>query len=137
MGQFEDHSPPPPLIIQLRCSEPEHGSPSGERLDVGVAGLRQVGHDGFCQSAFATGVDNIVGFTAGAEADHVHEGSFKAISSDGFEKLPQTFFAPRPPAPTFTQAPAGAGDRASYRYLDDALLLIRNGRIAAAGGPPN
>ncbi|PKU24406.1 guanine deaminase [Telmatospirillum siberiense] len=34
---------------------------------------------------------------------------------------------------TFTKTPAGLGDRDSYRYLDDGLLLIRDGRIAAVG----
>ncbi|HXP95949.1 MAG TPA: guanine deaminase, partial [Telmatospirillum sp.] len=34
---------------------------------------------------------------------------------------------------TFTGTPAGAGDHSSYRYLDDALLLIEGGRISAVG----
>lgn len=34
---------------------------------------------------------------------------------------------------SFRQAPAGPGDSASYRYIDDGLLLAEDGRIAAVG----
>lgn len=34
---------------------------------------------------------------------------------------------------TFTATPAGVGDRGSYRYLDDALVLVRDGRVSAVG----
>lgn len=34
---------------------------------------------------------------------------------------------------SFSGTPGGVGDRESYRYLDDGLLLIKGGRIAAVG----
>jgi guanine deaminase len=34
---------------------------------------------------------------------------------------------------TFTELPRGAGDHTCYRYLEDALLVIENGHIAAVG----
>jgi guanine deaminase len=33
----------------------------------------------------------------------------------------------------FTRPPTGAGDHGSYRYIDDGLLVIEGGRIAAVG----
>ena len=34
---------------------------------------------------------------------------------------------------TFLRAPNGAGDAGSYRYLDDAVILVRDGKIDAVG----
>ncbi|MGH7074908.1 MAG: guanine deaminase [Stellaceae bacterium] len=34
---------------------------------------------------------------------------------------------------SFIRAPAGAGDAASYRYIEDGIILIADGRIAAIG----
>ncbi len=34
---------------------------------------------------------------------------------------------------TFLRAPSGAGDGASYRYLEDGILLVEDGRIATMG----
>ena len=34
---------------------------------------------------------------------------------------------------TFLHAPSGAGDRQSYRYIDDGVVLISEGRISAIG----
>jgi guanine deaminase len=34
---------------------------------------------------------------------------------------------------TFLRAPSGAGDTQSYRYIDDGVVLVKNGRIAAIG----
>ncbi len=34
---------------------------------------------------------------------------------------------------TFRRAPQGAGDAASYRYIEDGIVLVEDGRIAAVG----
>ena len=34
---------------------------------------------------------------------------------------------------TFLRAPRGAGDAQSYRYIDDGIVLVKDGRIEAAG----
>jgi len=34
---------------------------------------------------------------------------------------------------TFLRAPSGAGDTQSYRYIDDGVVLVKDGRIAAIG----
>jgi guanine deaminase len=34
---------------------------------------------------------------------------------------------------TFLRAPRGSGDSQSYRYLDDGLILVKNGRIEQVG----
>jgi guanine deaminase len=34
---------------------------------------------------------------------------------------------------TFLHAPSGAGDAQSYRYVDDGIVLVKDGRIAAVG----
>jgi guanine deaminase len=34
---------------------------------------------------------------------------------------------------TFVRAPSGAGDTHSYRYIDDGIVLVKDGRIAAIG----
>jgi guanine deaminase len=34
---------------------------------------------------------------------------------------------------TFLRAPTGAGDAQSYRYIDDGIILVKDGRIEAAG----
>jgi guanine deaminase len=37
---------------------------------------------------------------------------------------------------TFVRAPGGAGDVASYRYVEDGIILVEDGRIAAVGRAP-
>ncbi len=34
---------------------------------------------------------------------------------------------------TFLRAPSGAGDAQSYRYIDDGIVLVKDGRVDAAG----
>jgi guanine deaminase len=34
---------------------------------------------------------------------------------------------------TFLRAPSGAGDAQSYRYIDDGIILVKDGRVDAAG----
>ena len=34
---------------------------------------------------------------------------------------------------TFLRAPNGAGDAQSYRYIDDGVILVQDGRIEAVG----
>ena len=34
---------------------------------------------------------------------------------------------------SFVRAPQGAGDAQSYRYFDDGIIVVQNGRIEAAG----
>ncbi len=37
---------------------------------------------------------------------------------------------------TFLRAPKGAGDAASYRYIEDGIVLVKDGRVAAIGPAP-
>jgi guanine deaminase len=34
---------------------------------------------------------------------------------------------------SFLRAPHGAGDAQSYRYIEDGIVLVKDGRIEAAG----
>jgi guanine deaminase len=37
---------------------------------------------------------------------------------------------------TFLRAPSGAGDAHSYRYIDDGVILVRDGKVEAVGPAP-
>jgi guanine deaminase len=56
-----------------------------------------------------------------------------AVPAREGESMAQSMHAVRGRLLSFLRAPRGAGDAASHRYVEDGIVLIEDGRIAAAG----